>query len=114
MFAWAVNHGLLSAKLRKPATARKSRSTRPLDWLFAHPDGRLAEADFVEDGNRFARYYYGTPAEGLRAGERSYLQDFIATLKGGDDTALVEDSWENYGRLAPIIDQRYAAFICRA
>ncbi len=112
--AWAASHDLLSAALRKPAMALKARSTRPLDWLFAHRDGRLAEADLTEAGNRFARYYYGTPAEGLHAGEGSYLQDFIATLKGGDDTTLVEDSWENYDRLAPIIDQRYAAYIRRS
>jgi len=111
--AWAVNHDLLSAKLRKPAAAVKARRARPLEWLFAHRDGRLAEADLTEAGTRFARYYYGTPAEGLRAGEGSYLQDFIATLKGGDDTALVEDSRENYDDLAPIIDQRHAAFIRR-
>ena len=42
------------------------------------------------------------------------MQDFIATLKAGDDMALVEDSWENYDRLAPIIDRRYAAFTGRA
>ena len=112
--AWAANHDLLSARLRTPAAALKARSTRPLDWLSAYRDGCLAEADLTEAGNRFARQYYGTPADGPRAGEGSYLQDFIATLKGGDDTALVEDSWENYDRLAPIIDRRYAAFIGRA
>jgi hypothetical protein len=112
--AWAANHDLLTAALRKPAAALKARSTRPLDWLFAHRDGRLAEADLTEAGNLFARYYYGTPTEGLRAGEGTYLEDFIATLKGGNETALVDDSWENYDRLAPIIDQRYAAFIRRS
>lgn len=112
--AWAANHDLLSAKLRKPAAALKTRGTRPLEWLFAHCDGRLAEADLTEAGNRFARYYYGAPDEGLRVEDGSYLQDFIATLKRGDDTAVAEDSWENYDRLAPIIDQRYAAFIRRS
>lgn len=56
---------------------------------------------------------YGTPVDGLREGEGSYRHDFRATPKGGDHASLVEDSRENYDRIAPIIDRRYAAFLGR-
>ena len=74
-------------------------------------DGALAEADLTDVGNRFARHYFATPADGLHDAPGSFLQDFIATLKAGNDDHSVDDSWENYARLAPVIDRRYADFL---
>jgi hypothetical protein len=51
-------------------------------------------------GKDFTRDYYDTDC---------YIGDYEAVLGGSLPTLYhVEDSWENYDKLAPVIDQRFS------
>lgn len=102
--AWVIGHGLDSAALRRlagdgrEAVLQRRISGRTL--LLERLDGKFFEALLTPEGRAFTRGYYET---------NQYLQDYDAVL-GADLPTLyhVEDSWENFDRLAPVLDRRLA------
>jgi hypothetical protein len=106
--AWAVAHNLENdfhrrfssewlAKLRR-------REITGRDFFFAACKEQFAEKDLNVEGNEFAEDYYRNCA-----GERgSYFEDYKQVLAANlPGFWHVADTWQNYDRLAPIIDQRY-------
>jgi hypothetical protein len=111
--AWAIHRGLEGELHREDAPdaieAVRQRRMTGREFLFQQCDGRLTDDDFSDDGNAFARAYYDSEDE-----EWGYMPDY-ATLFDGQGATLyhVADSWENFDRLAPIIDRRLAEYRAR-
>lgn len=69
-----------------------------------HLDGSLSSNDLSEEGNAFARQY-------LNKDDNVYLTDYIDCLAGSLPSEYhVQDSLENYKKIATIIDERYYKF----
>ncbi len=102
---WMLLKGLGSASVDSRGetlrTALRVRSVTPGEFFLRQYDGKFLESDLSEEGNEFARAYYG----GLRS---KYIQDYESVLCGGLPSSYhVDDSWENFDRIAAIIDSRY-------
>lgn len=103
--AWIIHRDLASATLRKfardalPLLRHRKITGRQL--LFAELDEKLFDALLTNVGKHFTRAYYS----------HIYLEDYATVLGDGLPTVYhVEDSWENYDRLAPVIDQRFCGW----
>lgn len=82
----------------------RERRTTGRDFLFEQCDEKFWDEDLNDLGNAFAREYYSNGEEvGL------YFTDYVNVLCEGDDEKIyyVEDSWENYDKLSPVISRRF-------
>lgn len=82
----------------------RERRVTGRDFLFKECDGKFWEVDLNDLGNAFARHYYGDGGEG-----GSYFTDYVDSLCEGNGEKIyyVEDTWENYDKLEPIISHRF-------
>lgn len=103
---WAIEKGLVSELFLRQseeevAAFRAREITGPRLFETAW-DGKLFVEMLTEEGNAFAREYLD-----FETGD--YLHDYEQTL-GGDLPSLyhVADTWENYGKLQRVLDQRLA------
>lgn len=105
--AWAAFNGLLDEGFDEAVLAPlKSRGITGCQLYFDQCDGKLTDGDFNERGNAFTASYY----------EASFVADYQRVFadqmpNGGestDDFCSVPDTWENFDRLAPVLDQRFA------
>jgi hypothetical protein len=80
----------------------RARSRTPGRFFLEACDGKFTDEDLNEEGNAFAQMYFD-----FKTG--AYIWDYKATL-GGDvpDLYYVKDSWENFERLKPVLDKRFA------
>jgi hypothetical protein len=80
----------------------KNRSVSPAAFFLRSCDGKFTDEDLNEVGNRFTANYFD-----FENGQ--YLTDY-ATVLGEDDLDLyyVADTWDNFDRLKPVLDKRYA------
>jgi hypothetical protein len=102
--AWIIQHGLASAVLQKYARDSlpllRERKITGRQLLFSELDEKLFSALLTKVGKDFTRDYYDTDC---------YIGDYADALGGSLLTLYhVEDTWENYDRLAPLIDQRFS------
>jgi len=100
--AWAINKGLWGASPGVDWTAAvqrvRDRVITGRTFLLEECDGKLFSGMLNDEGNAFAQTYY----------PRAYVRDFHSTLVVGlQSDYLVVDSWENYDRIAEVIEQRY-------
>jgi hypothetical protein len=106
--AWAITRGLEGEfhqrESAESVAAVRERRMTGREFLFNECDEKFWEEDLSEDGNTFAHAYYESEDDSW-----AYLTDY-AGLLAADVPSLyhVADSWENFDRLAPIIDRRYA------
>jgi hypothetical protein len=103
--SWVVERGLGSATLNKyareslPLLGERKITGRQL--LFSELDEKFSPSLLTKVGKDFTRAYYEETD--------CYFADYEATLGGALPTLYhVEDSWENYDRLAPVIDLRFS------
>lgn len=83
--------------------AVRDREVTGLEFLLAQCDEKFWEEDLSDAGNEFAKWYYG-----LGGTSGPYLGDYDRALGAGLDSLYrVEDTWENYDRVAQTIDRRY-------
>jgi hypothetical protein len=107
--AWAITRGLEGEFHRTESVgaieAVRNRAMTGREFLIDQCDEKFWEQDLNDEGNAFAKMYYAGEGEG------SYLNDYEAVL-GGNLPSLyhVEDSWENFDALAPVIDRRFATW----
>jgi hypothetical protein len=80
----------------------RSRSLVPGQFFLERCDGKFIDDDLNDEGNLFAQAYFD-----FEKGQ--YIKDYTATL-GQDVQNLyyVKDSWENFDRLKPVLDRRFA------
>jgi hypothetical protein len=105
--AWAINSGLGGEEMLEDF----ADDVEALGMLSITPgafarmlDGRITAEELSEDGNAFARAYYGS-------GKQQYLADYAKTLaKGLSSLYAVPDSWENFAALKPVLDRRFEKF----
>ena len=109
--AWAINHNLIGdlhrAEFPNDVLAVYERRMTGREFLFRACDGKFWEEDLNEEGNAFAQWYYASKSGGFGP----YIKDYESALAVGLLSAYhVEDSWENYNKLAYIIDARFEAW----
>lgn len=105
--AWIVNHGLGSRTLQKYAgpslTLLRERKITGRQLLFSELDEKFSGSLLTKVGKDFTRDYYET---------QSYFADYAAVLARDLPTAYhVEDSWENYDKIAAKVDERFARWL---
>ncbi|RZG43071.1 DUF7832 domain-containing protein [Acinetobacter wuhouensis] len=71
------------------------------DFLIQMCDEKFCEEDLNEEGFAFTQAYYES---------NEYFKDYDATLvhaKGLENTYAIDDTWENYDLMAPVISEKY-------
>ncbi|MDX8480474.1 hypothetical protein RFN28_18700 [Mesorhizobium sp. VK24D] len=81
----------------------RSRSLTPRQWFLDVCDGKFTDDDLNDDGNLFAAYYYDAPD----VDPVSYIADYSYAFPDGESLYSVEDGWETYTMIQPILDRRY-------
>jgi hypothetical protein len=104
--AWIVLRGLGSKELVLHAADTynwvRNREVTGRDLLFTKLDEKLFDELLSPEGLAFTRSYYET---------NGYANDYDRVL-GADLPTLyhVRDTWENFDKLAPVLDERLAAW----
>jgi hypothetical protein len=104
--AWIILRGLGSKELILQAGDSynwvRSREITGRDLLFTKLDGKFFDELLTAEGKAFTKSYYET---------NGYANDYDRVL-GGDLPTLyhVQDTWENFDKLAPVLDERLAAW----
>jgi len=101
--AWLINNNL-EGKFHKKESRDSLRAVRSMEmtgreFLVKECDKRLLPVDLSKKANAFARAYYESD---------TYYADYASVLaKELPSLYHVEDSWENYHKIAPVIMRRY-------
>jgi hypothetical protein len=103
--AWALLSGMAGEihieEMPETLSSLRAREKTPGAFFLAICDGKFTDEDLNELGNLFTSEYFDF--------ERGhYLADYEATMAQGlPELYYVKDSWENYERLAPVLDARF-------
>lgn len=100
--AWAIRQGFWTDDPYCAEGVEKVRQRKMTgrDFLMEFSDGKFVSDDLTAEGRRFAESYY----------KKDYFNDYFGTVGDGLPTGYeVEDSWENYDRVAEVIGRRWAA-----
>lgn len=106
--AWALLSGLggdvhlteLPAELEE----LRARAVTPGRFFMAACDGKFTDDDLNDEGNAFAQAYFDFD-------RGSYLHDYDQVLVGDLPTIYhVADTWDNFAKLRPLLDERFAAW----
>jgi hypothetical protein len=84
----------------------RNRKMTGREFLFKLCDEKFWSDDLNDVGNQFAKWYYEDNKEGRPTYFDDYAQVFAKDVPGGD-TYYLKDTWENYERIAAVIDQRF-------
>jgi len=106
--AWAAFHGLLNDYHEQFSTELltrlRARQITGREFFLTACKEQFAEKDLNVDGNLFAEHYY-RDAAGQRG---AYFADYKKVLAEQLPSFWhVEDTWENYDKIAPVITRRY-------
>lgn len=112
--AWCINNDLLSEEQLEDNSEDiklvKSRKMTGAEYLINNCDGKLLDEDLNKVGNKFVKAYYeyAKPTKFAKS-YANYLADYSKTLSNDveNDVYTVENTWENYDLLRPLIDQRF-------
>jgi len=77
------------------------------DFLFQQCDEKFWDDDLNDEGNEFTSWYYSENDEGRPDYLTDYATLFEAQAPHGN-VYYVEDTWENFDKIAAAIDQRFA------
>ncbi|AYM77425.1 hypothetical protein D9M09_17710 [Janthinobacterium agaricidamnosum] len=117
--AWLVHQDMASNFHRTDSAGELrrllSREITGLQFLIDACDGKLWEEDLNDQGNAFAVDYYDAKSAFARQ-HGSFLQDYCdvfnrhAAAHGFEYPSVyhVENTWEKFDQLKPILDQRYS------
>lgn len=117
--AWAFAHGMAGGFHHEESAhwleQLQRRRITGLDFLLQACDGKFWEDDLDDEGNAFAIDYYRADSAFARQ-HGSYLDDYCdvfnrhAEANGFEyeSTYHVENTWENFDRIAPVLDRRHA------
>ena len=106
--AWTIRRDLYNPKLFETADVEVvEQRTISILGLLDRFDEKLVPEELDDEGNAFARYYYGLP--GVMP---PYLADYERTLGAGLPSLYhVAPTWENYSKLEPVMDRRYQEWV---
>lgn len=113
--AWCIDNDLMSEELTEDVEEEikqvKNRELSGADFLIDICDESFGEYDLNELGNDFAKAYYEyTEPTKFTEKYASYIDDYARLLNNSsteNDIYKVENSWQNYDLLKPIIEQRF-------
>jgi len=80
----------------------QSRTITPGRFFLESCDGKFIDDDLNDEGNAFTQAYFDFE-------KGKYISDYEAEL--GEEVVnlyYVKDSWENFDRLRPVLDRRFA------
>lgn len=103
---WAVLSGLgseMHADGSEEVVKLKSRSLTPREYFLRVCDGKMTDEDFNADGNDFAQAYFALEDEG-------YADDYADVFDEVEGIYYVQDTWDNYDFLCPLLDRTLAAW----
>jgi len=100
IIAWLIEHDMIEEDFLPEAEQFKRREITGAG-AYKIWDGVLADDMLTEEGNQFARNYYG------EAFEKDYTKVLVGKLPS---FYHVKDTWKNYRALKALIDQRYEAW----
>ena len=105
--AWVINNDLIGEMHLEDASesilAVKNRQITGRDFLIQECDEKFWNDDLNEEGLAFTNYYYSDDS-----GMKLYIQDYEQILSNEvESTYYVEDTWNNYDKIARVIDIRY-------
>lgn len=102
--AWALKNGLggdIHTIDNKAACDELIQGNiTPLEY-FEHCDEKITDEDLSDEGNSFSKEYL----------KELYFEDYINSLRkkaGEEEIFDIDDTWENYEKLARVIAQRFA------
>ena len=101
--AWALSNDLLSQEFFEDNSSEikavKNRTTTGR-LLVDAIDGKFIDEDLNEEGQSFAEYYYSE--------DPLFYRDYEEVLAQGLPSIYhVGDTWDNYDKLAPRLDERF-------
>ena len=105
---WAILRGLEGEDHQEDSgesiQALRERRMSGRDFLMNVCDEKFIDDDLNDEGNAFVAAYYNKDGPG------GYLADYEEALGGSTLPSLyhVDNSWENFDKLTPILDQRFA------
>lgn len=114
--AWALQSGLAGElhtdEMPESLTQLAQRSLTPGAFFLSVCDGKFTDEDLNEEGNAFTANYFDF-ASG------SYIADYEALLgeglpPGDERIYYVADTWGNFDKLKPRLDQRLADWRARS
>jgi hypothetical protein len=118
--AWAFGQGM-AGEVHREDSAKEleqlaKREITGLDFLIEAGDEKFWEMDLDERGNAFTIDYYYDANSAFARQHGSYLDDYChvfnrhAADHGFEYPSIyhVENTWENFERLKPVLDQRFA------
>ena len=113
LLAWIIENNQYSAEFEEDFSEEladvKKKTLTGAGFLMQCCDGKLSDYDLNNTGNGFVGAYYD---EGSAFSKQfaSYLEDYTNTLNADaahESLYHIEDSWDNYALLKPMIDQRF-------
>jgi hypothetical protein len=107
--AWIIQRGLGSRKLKTFAAGMLQqvldRKATGRDLLFSELDEKFFPELLTPEAQRFTKSYYES---------NEYVNDYARVLGGSLETLYhVHDTWDNYDRMAPVLDERFAEWKAR-
>jgi hypothetical protein len=103
--AWLVLHEMVAAwhleQHGDALRALKARATTPGNFALDLLDGQLHDGDMSPLGDSFSAWYFPETYH------IEYADLFGVSLDVNVDFCSVPDTWENFERLAPLIDARF-------
>ena len=105
--AWALLTGLAGEihleDLPEGLAALKEKSITPGPFFLRYCDGKFTDEDLDDEGNAFASKYYGENGQ--------YISDYSSVFDDDSPSLYhVQDTWENFDALKPVLDARFAAW----
>jgi len=91
----------------KALEAVRERKMTGREFLIQQCDEKFWADDLNDEGNEFASWYYSENDEG----RPDYLTDYAALFEAQTPLGNIyylEDTWENFDKIAAVINQRFA------
>ena len=111
--AWAMLNGLASeyqaAECAEELARLKARNIGPVEWFAAACDGKFTDEDLNDEGNAFAKTYYGD-GTGLNTKADGYIEDYGRCFQPLPSLYHVPADWGSYDRIAQVLSRRLKAW----
>jgi hypothetical protein len=106
---WIIDNNLIGQLHRDESSEEiqqvKNRQITGRDFLINCCDEKFWDDCLNEDGLKFTRYYYESDSTEVFS---NYMDDYVGALGGQVESIYeIENSWENYNILKPVIDKKY-------
>lgn len=104
--SWVINNNLIGEfhleNSKEAIEMVKTKKITGADFLVKECDSKFWPEDLNEEGNAFARFYYANEDN-----YGQYIDDYAEVFDAYKTLFHVEDSWENYAKIEPVITKKY-------